>query len=184
MANVLDLRRRIRSVKNTRQITKAMKMVSAATLRRAQERAISARPYAQMMVSILESLVTVPKFTIPSPASAVTRCSMTRPEKNVLLDRRSPATRASRVHSTQTSSKSATEFLLDAPATWGLDIEAIGRKGRDLVRQTFPRGHLCELSADDTRRRMMTALRCATGKLISRSRATIPECSRTSTSRA
>jgi F-type H+-transporting ATPase subunit gamma len=40
MANVLDLRRRIRSVKNTRQITKAMKMVSAAKLRRAQERAI------------------------------------------------------------------------------------------------------------------------------------------------
>ena len=38
MANVLDLRRRIRSVKNTRQITKAMKMVSAAKLRRAQER--------------------------------------------------------------------------------------------------------------------------------------------------
>ena len=49
MANVLDLRRRIRSVKNTRQITKAMKMVSAAKLRRAQERAMQARPYAQML---------------------------------------------------------------------------------------------------------------------------------------
>ena len=49
MANVLDLRRRIRSVKNTRQITKAMKMVSAAKLRRAQERALLARPYAQMI---------------------------------------------------------------------------------------------------------------------------------------
>ena len=46
MANVLDLRRRIRSVKNMRQITKAMKMVSAAKLRRAQERAMAARPYA------------------------------------------------------------------------------------------------------------------------------------------
>ncbi|MGA8111424.1 MAG: F0F1 ATP synthase subunit gamma, partial [Acidobacteriaceae bacterium] len=46
MANVLDLRRRIRSVRNTRQITKAMKMVSAAKLRRAQDRAVSARPYA------------------------------------------------------------------------------------------------------------------------------------------
>jgi len=44
MANVLDLRRRIRSVKNTRQITKAMKMVSAAKLRRAQERALSPVP--------------------------------------------------------------------------------------------------------------------------------------------
>ena len=56
MANVLDLRRRIRSVRNTRQITKAMKMVSAAKLRRAQERAISARPYAAMLASVLESL--------------------------------------------------------------------------------------------------------------------------------
>jgi F-type H+-transporting ATPase subunit gamma len=57
MANVLDLRRRIRSVKNTRQITKAMKMVSAARLRRAQERAIQARPYALMLANVLESLV-------------------------------------------------------------------------------------------------------------------------------
>jgi F-type H+-transporting ATPase subunit gamma len=44
MANILDIRRRIRSVKNTRQITKAMKMVSAAKLRRAQERALASRP--------------------------------------------------------------------------------------------------------------------------------------------
>ena len=43
MANILDLRRRIRSVKSTRQITKAMKMIAAAKLRRAQERAISGR---------------------------------------------------------------------------------------------------------------------------------------------
>ncbi len=44
MANVLDIRRRIRSVVNTRQITKAMKTVSAAKLRRAQEGALAARP--------------------------------------------------------------------------------------------------------------------------------------------
>ena len=53
MANVLDLKRRIRSVKNTRQITKAMKMVAAAKLRRAQERALTARPYVQMLISML-----------------------------------------------------------------------------------------------------------------------------------
>ncbi len=57
MANVLDLRRRIRSVKNTRQSTKAMKMVSAAKLRPAQERAMQARPYAQMLANVRESLV-------------------------------------------------------------------------------------------------------------------------------
>ena len=57
MANILDIRRRIRSVKNTRQITKAMQMVSAAKLRRAQERALAARPYAQMLTNVLKSLV-------------------------------------------------------------------------------------------------------------------------------
>ena len=58
MPNILDIRRRIRSVKNTQQITKAMKMVSAAKLRRAQERVMSARPYAQRILSVLNSLVT------------------------------------------------------------------------------------------------------------------------------
>src|ERR1700756_4848066 len=57
MANILDIRRRIRSVTNTRQITRAMKMVSAARLRRAQERALAARPYARMLTSVLQSLV-------------------------------------------------------------------------------------------------------------------------------
>ena len=57
MANILDIRRRIRSVINTRQITRAMKMISAARLRRAQERALAARPYAQMLTNVLKSLV-------------------------------------------------------------------------------------------------------------------------------
>jgi F-type H+-transporting ATPase subunit gamma len=54
MANILDIRRRIRSVINTRQITRAMKMISAARLRRAQERALAARPYAQMLTNVLK----------------------------------------------------------------------------------------------------------------------------------
>src|SRR5882762_6247491 len=49
MPSLIDLRRRIRSVKNTRQITKAMKVVSAAKLRRAQDRVLSARPYAEII---------------------------------------------------------------------------------------------------------------------------------------
>jgi F-type H+-transporting ATPase subunit gamma len=53
MPSLIDLRRRIRSVKNTEQITKAMKMVSAAKLRRAQERVIAARPYANLMREML-----------------------------------------------------------------------------------------------------------------------------------
>src|SRR5262249_39169487 len=53
MPSLQDLRRRVRAVKNMRQITKAMKMVAAARLRRAQERVIAARPYTQKMMQIL-----------------------------------------------------------------------------------------------------------------------------------
>src|SRR2546423_2346318 len=56
MANLLDIRRRIKSVKNTQQITKAMKMVSAAKLKRAQNRVINARPFAQKMAEVLADL--------------------------------------------------------------------------------------------------------------------------------
>ena len=56
MANLLDIRRRIRSVKNTQQITKAMKMVSAAKLKRAQNRVINARPFANKMSEVLSEL--------------------------------------------------------------------------------------------------------------------------------
>jgi len=56
MANLLDIRRRIKSVKNTQQITKAVKMVSAARLKRAQERAVSARPFAVKMAEVLTDL--------------------------------------------------------------------------------------------------------------------------------
>src|SRR5262245_26592054 len=56
MPALIDIRRRIRSVKNTQQITKAMKMVSAAKLRRAQEAMFAARPYARKMMEVLNSL--------------------------------------------------------------------------------------------------------------------------------
>jgi F-type H+-transporting ATPase subunit gamma len=56
MPNLLDIRRRIKSVKNTQQITKAMKMVSAAKLRRAQDRVVAARPFANKMAEVLGEL--------------------------------------------------------------------------------------------------------------------------------
>src|SRR5438477_12429833 len=56
MPSLIDMRRRIRSVRNTQQITKAMKMISAARLRKAQERAFNARPYAGLLREVLESL--------------------------------------------------------------------------------------------------------------------------------
>ena len=56
MPSLIDLRRRIRAVKNTQQITKAMKMVAASKLRRAQERITNARPYAAAMRRVLSSV--------------------------------------------------------------------------------------------------------------------------------
>ena len=56
MPSLIDLRRRVRAVKNTQQITKAMKMVAASKLRRAQERVVNARPYANQMQRVLSSL--------------------------------------------------------------------------------------------------------------------------------
>jgi F-type H+-transporting ATPase subunit gamma len=56
MPNLLDIRRRIKSVKNTQQITKAMKMLSAAKLKRAQDTVVAARPFAGKMVEVLGEL--------------------------------------------------------------------------------------------------------------------------------
>ena len=79
MANTIDIRRRIRSVKNTQQITKAMKMVAAAKLRRAQERMFAARPYAAALREVLSSIATrVEEFEHPLLRAH-------EPERNVLL---------------------------------------------------------------------------------------------------
>ena len=83
MPNLLDIRRRIKSVKNTQQITKAMKMVSAAKLRRAQDRALASRPYAK---TLGEALAAVASRIPPGPDGApVHPLLATRPEKNVVL---------------------------------------------------------------------------------------------------
>ena len=57
MATLRDIQRRIRSVQSTQKITRAMKLVAAAKLRRAQERIVSARPYAAKMAELLGNLV-------------------------------------------------------------------------------------------------------------------------------
>ena len=77
MATLLDFRRRIRSVKNTQQITRAMKFVSAARLRRAQEAALAARPYAHELARVLRSIMT----RIESPEHPLLAH---RPEERVL----------------------------------------------------------------------------------------------------
>lgn len=78
MPNLLDIRRRIRSVKNTQQLTKAMKTVSAAKLRRAQERVSNARPYADQLKRVLGNL-TARLETVSHPLLEV------RAEQRILL---------------------------------------------------------------------------------------------------
>ena len=78
MPTLLDFRHRIRSVKNTQQITRAMKFVAAARLRRAQERAIAARPYAHQMARVLRS-------TIGRIENPVHPLFERRPEEKLLL---------------------------------------------------------------------------------------------------
>ncbi len=138
MANVLDLRRRIRSVKNTRQITKAMKMVSAAKLRRAQEHAMHARPYAQMLTNVLESLVRRTDLYNDSTGDIMNPLLVEREEKNVLVvvvagDKGFAGAFNSNIM------KAAQSFIDDRRAQGQtIDIEPIGRKSRDTYRKRYP----------------------------------------------
>ncbi len=136
MANVLDLRRRIRSVKNTRQITKAMKMVSAAKLRRAQERALAARPYAKMITSVLESLTRRIDIFDEETGNLRHPLFATRPEKRVLLIVVSGDKGFAGAFNANIL-KTAFQFINGNPDK-EIDIEAVGRKGRDQMRRRYP----------------------------------------------
>jgi F-type H+-transporting ATPase subunit gamma len=136
MPNILDIRRRIRSVVNTRQITKAMKVVSAAKLRRAQDRTLAARPYAQMLTNILKSLVSRTEIYDPETGAPKHPLLAQRPEQNILLivvtgDKGLAGAFSANI------TKAAAKFI-ELKAGKNIDIEAIGRKGRDFLRRRYP----------------------------------------------
>jgi F-type H+-transporting ATPase subunit gamma len=136
MANILDIRRRIRSVVNTRQITKAMKVVSAAKLRRAQERTMAARPYATMLTNVLKSLVARAEIYDPETGQPKHPLLAQREEHNILLivvtgDKGLAGAFSANV------TKAASRFI-ESKAGKKIDIEAIGRKGRDFLRRRYP----------------------------------------------
>src|ERR1700761_5835538 len=133
MANVLDLKRRIRSVKSTRQITKAMKMISAAKLRRAQERAISSRPYASMLASVIGSLMRHIDLYDPSTGDVRHPLLLTREEKEALLIVVS-GDKGFAGGFNGNITKAAFRFITEHSEE-EIDIAAIGRKGRDLFRR-------------------------------------------------
>jgi F-type H+-transporting ATPase subunit gamma len=136
MANILDIRRRIRSVINTRQITKAMKMVSAAKLRRTQDRALAARPYAQMLTNVLKSLVSRVEIYDPETGEPKHPLLAQREEKNILLvvvtgDKGLAGAFNANII------KAASRFI-ESKAGKNIDIETVGRKGRDFLRRRYP----------------------------------------------
>ena len=129
MPSLIDLRRRIRAVKSTQQITKAMKMIAASRLKRAQDRVISARPFAQRMLKVLNGLVTRveqdahPLLRIPPQGSG-------RPLLIVITaDRGLCGSFNSNVI------KAAGQFILNETPSRAVALGLIGRKGRDFFRR-------------------------------------------------
>jgi F-type H+-transporting ATPase subunit gamma len=130
MPSLIDLRRRIRSVKNTRQITKAMKVVSAAKLRRAQDRVLSARPYAQI---IQRMLTNVAQAASERHDAETIDLLVVRPEKRIQLlvitaDRGLAGAFNSNVL------KAALKFIQDHKDS-EVQLVLIGRKARDFFKK-------------------------------------------------
>ena len=130
MPSLIDLRRRIRTVKNTQQITKAMKVVSAAKLRRAQERVLASRPYAQIIRRMLGNVAQAAS-ELPSDESSPLLAK--REEKRIQLlvitaDRGLAGAFNSNVIRT------AQRFIQEHAGA-EVQLELIGRKGRDFFRR-------------------------------------------------
>ena len=136
MANLLDIRRRIRSVKNTRQITKAMQMVSAAKLRRAQDRAVQSRPFGQMMANVLKSIVARAEIYDPATGEPRSPLLIRRPEKTVLLIIVSGEKGLAGAFNANIL-KAAMQFIAGKSGK-NIDLITVGRKARDFFRRRYP----------------------------------------------
>ena len=133
MPSLIDIRRRIRSVKNTQQITKAMKMVSAAKLRRAQDQAIAARPYG---VLLRQMLANVAQGAANDPDAGAHPLLAVRPEQRILLV---VITADSGLAGAFNSNliKLAHRFA-DEHGNATLSFELIGKKGVNYFRRRYP----------------------------------------------
>ncbi len=132
MPSLLDLRRRIRAVKSTQQITKAMKMVSASKLRRAQERLVSARPFATEMLRVLNGLAA--RVEPDAHPLLETRAASSGPTMLIVIT----ADRGLAGSFNANVVKGANNFIAkDNPAD-GVALGLVGRKGREFfVRRGF-----------------------------------------------
>jgi F-type H+-transporting ATPase subunit gamma len=124
MPSLIDLRRRVRAVKNTQQITKAMKMVAASKLRRAQERITAARPYAQQMQRVLGSVAS----RVGSAAHPLLVVREPRPDSKTLVIVVSADKGLCGSFNTNII-KAAGSYVLGSAQPCALGL--VGRKGRD-----------------------------------------------------
>jgi len=132
MPSLIDIRRRIRSVKNTQQITKAMKMVSAAKLRRAQDRVIAARPYAALLRQMLTDVAAA--ATAEADDQAVENPLLAeRAERRILLVLITGDKGLAGAFNTNLI-KGAQRFFTEHGGA-SVTLELIGRKGRDFFRR-------------------------------------------------
>jgi F-type H+-transporting ATPase subunit gamma len=130
MPSLIDIRRRIRSVKNTQQITKAMKMVSAAKLRRAQDRVIAARPYATLLGKVLGNVAAA---AAADPDAGANPLVAQRPEQRILLTLFTADKGLAGAFNSNLI-KGAQRFATEHSANQ-VTLELIGRKGRDFFRK-------------------------------------------------
>jgi F-type H+-transporting ATPase subunit gamma len=129
MPSLIDIRRRIRSVKSTQQITKAMKMVSAAKLRRAQDRVIAARPYAALIRGLLGSVAA----RLPQTDQPLHPLLERRPEQRILLLLLSGDKGLAGAFNSNLIK--ASQAFLAEHAAQQVELELVGRKGRDFWRR-------------------------------------------------
>jgi len=128
MPSLRDIRRKITSVKKTQQITKTMKMVAAAKLRRAQERVSAARPYARKMLQVIASLTArVPRVRHPLLAKR-------EPKKVKLLVLTSDRGLCG-AYNTNIVRKAAETAKQFASQNKDVSVNVVGRKGRDFFRK-------------------------------------------------
>ncbi len=130
MPSLIDLRRRIRSVRNTQQVTKAMKMVSAAKLRRAQDRVIEARPYAAMFRDVLADISAA---VAQNERLAAHPLLARRPERRIVLVLLT-SDRGLAGAFNSTLIRAAQDFITEHEGT-EVSLVPIGRKGRDFFRK-------------------------------------------------
>lgn len=145
MGNLKEVRERIRSVQNTKQITSAMKMVSAAKLRRAQQAIVDMRPYADKLDQMLRNILAALE------GDAGTAFNKERPLKNaalVVVTSNRGLAGAFNTNIIKSAVKTLQDLLADLPADGKVDVISIGKKSNDFFRRNYAKDSRIRLVSD------------------------------------